>query len=100
MHRATLVLGIAALAITAFTSFQATARDGCGEGWYFNGRGCAPMGQRFYGEPPMYAPERHYYGGWQGGPPRPTVGRNGVVSCNNPNYTWQDGACRPYRGPR
>ena len=29
----------------------------------------------------------------------PSVGRNGQVSCGNPNYTFQDGACRPYRGP-
>ena len=27
-----------------------------------------------------------------------TMGDNGQISCNNPNYTWQDGACKPYRG--
>ena len=31
---------------------------------------------------------------------RPVRGNNGAISCSNPNYTWQDGACRPYRGPR
>jgi hypothetical protein len=31
---------------------------------------------------------------------RPVRGMNGAISCSNPNYTWQDGACKPYRGPR
>jgi hypothetical protein len=30
---------------------------------------------------------------------RPVRGRNGAISCSNPRYTWQDGACKPYRGP-
>jgi hypothetical protein len=31
---------------------------------------------------------------------RPVRGNNGAISCSNPNYTWQDDACKPYRGPR
>jgi hypothetical protein len=31
---------------------------------------------------------------------RPVRGMNGQISCSNPNYTWQDGACKPYRGSR
>jgi hypothetical protein len=97
-----LLLGCAALALAAP---QADARDGCGRGWFYNGRACVQeeAGPRYYNDAPMYAPERQFYrsGPPRGyGQPRPTMGDNGQISCNNPNYTWQDGACKPYRGPR
>ena len=102
-----LLLGLAALAMAAP---QADARDGCGRGWFYNGQACVQEEEspRFYNDGPVYAPQRSFddrdYGyrpaprGW--GPPRPIMGANGQISCNNPNYTWQDGACKPYRGPR
>jgi hypothetical protein len=98
----------AVLAFAAAGIEAAAAADGCGRGRYYNGYRCVTM-------PGAYA-EPRYYGGYGGGPltyepryyrqpqyygaPYPSVGRNGALSCNNPNYTWQDGACRPYRGPR
>jgi hypothetical protein len=86
------LLGLAAFAMAAP---QANARDGCGRGWFYNGRACVQeeAGPRYYDDYYRSAPRGY-------GPPRPTMGDNGQVSCNNPNYTWQDGACRPYRGPR
>jgi hypothetical protein len=109
MYRAMgLLFGIAAVSLF---SLPAEARDGCGSGWYFDGRGCVPSDGPTYSPyaPPMYAPPRGYYRGdeyaprrnyrgYNDGAIRPSVGRNGVVSCGNPNYTFQDGACRPYRG--
>ena len=61
---------------------------------------------RYYNDGPIYPPERHYYREqrYRGPPPspynapRPIMGANGQISCNNPHYTWQDGACKPYRG--
>ena len=104
MKRA-LLFGVAALALL---SSRADARDGCGQGWFFNGVACAPQergypgyrgynpGYRdYYGGPRYYPQQRNYYGNTV----RPTMGRNGSISCSNPNYTWQDGACKPYRGP-
>ena len=95
-------------AATVVTLSAAEARDGCGRGWFYNGRACVQMDDdepqyaprpRQYGDygydgPRYYRPEPRYYG-----PPRPVVGRNGAISCMNPGYTWQDGACKPYRGP-
>jgi hypothetical protein len=78
-------------------------RDGCGHGWFYNGRACVQDD----GKEPRYAPR--YRGGGSRyhlpppsphNRPRPVMGANGQISCNNPNYTWQDGACKPYRGPR
>ena len=88
------LLGICALA-TAIP-FTAEARDGCGRGRYFNGFGCVPMRQ-YHAGPFRYrgGPAPNFYGNVV----RPTVGRDGVISCSNPRYTWQDGACKPYRGP-
>jgi hypothetical protein len=125
MNRITaLFVGIAAL--TAISTV-AEAEDGCGRGWYYNGRRCvpmdAPMYRRDYGPPvergygpPVergYGPpvERGYGppvdrgpqlrlgpGGREGArysPPNPTF-----KTWNNcpPNYTVQDGLCKPYRG--
>jgi hypothetical protein len=106
MTRLSLVLAAAAATIApALAPSPADARDGCGRGWFYNGRACV---QEEYDEP-RYAPR--YYGGYDRpryygpppspyNPPRPVMGANGQISCNNPNYTWQDGACKPYRGPR
>lgn len=92
-----LLLGVAALAMAAP---PAEARDGCGRGWFYNGRACAQeeAGPRYFNDAPVYVPERNYYRSAPRayGPPHPTVGDNGSISCNNPNYTFHDGACRPY----
>jgi len=103
MSRITAVfVGIAALTIV---STVAQARDGCGSGWYYNGRRCVPQD-----EPGYYRPERRGYedrgpgirldlGGRRDearyGPPNPSF-----KTWNNcpPNYTVQDGLCKPYRG--
>jgi hypothetical protein len=124
MHRS-LLFGVAALGLL---SMPADARDGCGQGWFFNGVACAQEEggyQPRYREEyqPGYREEYHprdreeyhptyrgeYYGGpryhgpsapnFYGNTVRPVVGNNGAISCSNPNYTWQDGACKPYRGP-
>ncbi|MBX9841288.1 MAG: hypothetical protein K2Z80_05715 [Xanthobacteraceae bacterium] len=117
MHR-TLLFAAAALSLL---SVPADARDGCGRGWFYNGRACVQMDDD---EGPRYAPRyRGGYGyghGYEGGyryggghrdpgsyrapnfggdTVRPVRGNNGAISCSNRNYTWQDGACRPYRGP-
>jgi len=84
----------------------AEARDGCGRGWFHNGVACA---QEEGGYRPRYGYRDEYYGGpryyrpvqpnFYGNTVRPVRGNNGAISCSNPRYTWQDGACRPYRGP-
>ena len=78
-----LLLGLAALATAAS---QADARDGCGRGWFYNGRACVQeeAGPRYFNDAPVYAPERNYYyrsapRGY--GPPRPIMGDNGTISC-------------------
>jgi hypothetical protein len=54
MSRITAVfVGLAALTIV---STVAEARDGCGSGWYYNGRRCVPQD-----EPGYYRPERRGY---------------------------------------
>ena len=65
----------------------ASAADGCGRGWYWNGYGCAPMGR--YGPPPGYA------GNTRGADCYNYHGRR--ICCPH-NWTIQDGACKPYRG--
>jgi len=89
MTRLSLVLAVAATAAVTMVP-TAEARDGCGRGFFYNGYRCVPSDA--YGQPYGY---RGYYGG---NVVRPSVGRNGQISCGNPNYTWQDGACKPYRG--
>jgi hypothetical protein len=64
-----------------------------------HGRRCRYPGEAApaYGDgyqPPASAPN------FRGNVVRPVRGNNGAISCSNPNYTWQDGACKPYRGPR
>jgi hypothetical protein len=103
MRFGALVLGLAALVAAPDL---ASARDGCGRGYYFNGRGCVPMQQGYYGG--GYGGGGYGYGrryvdpgspyapNFRGNVVRPTVGRDGAISCSNPRYTWQNGACRPY----
>src|SRR5215831_5888296 len=100
-----LLLGIAALTVV---STVAEAADGCGRGWYYNGRRCVPMD-----EPRYFRPQDRgdYYGPAAGPglrldlggrrdegryfPPNPAF-----KTWNNcpPNFTVQDGLCKPYRG--
>ena len=92
-----LLFGVAALAVV---SSPADARDGCGRGWFCNGVSCVQEdyyrpAPRYYDDGPRYYRPRAYYGNVV----RPSIGDNGQISCGNPNYTWQNGACRPYRGP-
>jgi len=98
------MLGLAALAAVPASS---QAADGCGRGWYSNGYRCVPM------QGPRHAGPR--YGYYDDGPrvyyrerPRPRYadpshpyGYNfdyGDPRCGRPNYTIQDGVCKPYRG--
>ena len=93
-----LLLGLAALALAAP---HADARDGCGRGWFYNGRACVQedVGPRYFNERSYGYRDDYRSAPRAYGPPHPTVGANGQISCNNPNFTWQDGACKPYRGP-
>ena len=97
MTRLSLLLAAAA---TVIMLSPAEARDGCGRGWYYNGYRCAPSGGGPYYGGSRYNPGSYYAPNFRGNVVRPVMGRNGAISCSNPNYTWQDGACKPYRGPR
>ena len=94
-----LALSLAAVATLIMLS-PAEARDGCGRGWYYNGYRCVPSGGGPYYGGSRYNPGSYYAPNFRGNVVRPVMGRNGAISCSNPNYTWQDGACKPYRGPR
>ena len=99
-------------AATAVAMSSAEARDGCGQGWFFNGVSCVPQERgytqpgygygyrpepRYYQEQPRYYDDgpRYYRGGGGSGMYR---GRDGQLHCNNPGFTIQDGVCKPYRG--
>jgi hypothetical protein len=101
MSRTTaLLLGIAVLTVI---STVAEARDGCGRGWYYNGRRCVPE------EGPGYYPRGYYedrgpqirfdLGGRRDegrySPPNPAYKTPNKCP---PNYTVQDGLCKPYTG--
>ena len=92
MTRITLLVAAAATAAVAMIS-SAEARDGCGRGAYFNGYRCVPAYNRGYSAYGSY-----YAPNFRGNVVRPTRGIDGAISCSNRNYTWQDGACKPYRG--
>jgi hypothetical protein len=100
---AAVFVGIAALTIV---STVAEARDGCGSGWYYNGRRCVPQD-----EPGYYRPERRGYYEDRGPGIRLDLGGRGDEARYRPpnpsfktwnncpsNYTVQDGLCKPYRG--
>ena len=107
MTRLALLLA-AAVTVAASVVLQspAEARDGCPPGWRNYGYGCVQLGGPFddgrYGGPGYrgrrYNPGSYYAPNFRGNVVRPTIGRNGQISCRNPRYTWQDGACKPYRG--
>ena len=91
-------------AVMALTLSAAEARDGCGRGWFHNGRTCV---QEDYDEPRYYQrPPRPYYdapgyyrGGGGGGPGGPDCYRyHGRQICCPRRWTVQDGVCKPYRG--
>jgi len=84
-------LGVAAVAAL---SSGAEARDGCGQGWYFDGYGCRPMAREYYG-PPRYVPGPRYV---DPGHPYGYRYNYGDPRCGRPNYTIQDGVCKPYAG--
>ncbi len=92
-------LGLAALAVTPSVS---QAADGCGPGWYNNGYRCVPMrGPRYrdYDEGPRFYYRERYRGGY--GDWSHPYGYNynyGDPRCGRPNYTIQDGVCKPYTG--
>ena len=79
------LLGMATLGAMAT---DASARDGCGRGYFYNGRGCVPMARYYHGGPYAYAP------GYRAYPERRFRTWNG---CPN-GFTVQDGVCKPYRG--
>ncbi len=88
-----LLLGFAAISAL---SNVAEARDGCGPGFYFNGYRCRPM-EREYKGLPRVVPERRYYGGYAiGMPPIWIQPEIRDPRCGRPNYTIQDGVCKPY----
>ena len=109
---AALFVGIAALTIV---STVAEAADGCGRGWYYNGRRCVPQDEPGYGYRRDYGPPQ-YRGDY--GPPvdrgpglrldlggrrdeaRYSPPNPAFRTWNNcpPNFTVQDGLCKPYRG--
>jgi hypothetical protein len=99
-----LFVGTAALAVI---STVAEAADGCGRGWYYNGRRCVPQDE------PSYRPQyrRDYDSPVDRGPQlRLDLGRRDEAQYFPPNpsfktwnncpqnYTVQDGLCKPYRG--
>jgi len=81
------IMALTIVAALAATSELATARDGCGNGRYWNGYRCVGVGVRYYAPHP-------YYG-------QPNYGYNyGYARRNVCGQGWslQDGQCKPYRG--
>jgi hypothetical protein len=115
MNRSTgLFIGIAALALI-WTA--AEAADGCGRGMYYNGRRCVPQDgpgygppyqrdygppsyRRDYGPPVRRGPELGLELGGRRDEGRYSPPNPAFKTFNNcpPNYTVQDGVCKPYRG--
>ena len=94
------ILGLAALAALPAPS---QAADGCGRGYYDNGYRCAPMRAPRYGyyeARPRYYYREHYRRPRYADPGHPYGYRfdYGDPRCGRPNYTIQDGVCKPYRG--
>ena len=84
MRRAFVAL-VGLLAVLAVAE-PAAARDGCGQGAYWDGYRCAPMRMQRDYAPRYYQEERRQYrrgGTWNGCPH---------------GYTVQDGVCKPYTG--
>jgi hypothetical protein len=83
MGKLTLAL-IALFALFGTVDF-ASARDGCGRGFFWNGYRCAPMVREYYGPPRAYGGAACYW----------YYGRR--ICCPR-GFTVQDGVCKPYRG--
>ena len=77
------IMALTIVAALAATSELATARDGCGNGRYWNGYRCAGVGVRYYAPRPHYQPNYGY-----------GYGRSRCA----PGWSVQDGVCKPYRG--
>ena len=101
-----LFVGIAALTVV---STVAEAADGCGRGWYYNGRRCVPQDEPGYGYRGDYGPPiergpvlRFDLGGGRRDEARYSPPNPAFKTWNNcpPNFTVQDGLCKPYTGPR
>jgi len=118
---AALFVGIAALGV--ISAVAKAEDDGCGRGWYYDGRGCVPLNQPGYYPPPppppiyypppppaYYLPPPDYEyeppvdrgpqlrfdtDEAQYSPPNPSF-----KTWNNcpPNFTVQDGLCKSYKG--
>ena len=88
------------VAVVAALLGRAEARDGCGAGWYFDGYGCRPMARDYYGPREYYGPPRYVPGPRYVDPGHPYGYRYnyGDPRCGRPNYTIQDGVCKPYTG--
>src|SRR5438105_2567824 len=57
-HIAALFVGIAALGV--ISTVAEAEDDGCGRGWYYDGRGCVPLNQPGYYYPPPSPPLDYY----------------------------------------
>jgi len=79
-----MTITLLALAAFAATADIASARDGCGNGRFWNGNRCASIGARYD------APRSGYNYGYN------AYSRN--RSACPPHYSVQDGVCKPYRG--
>jgi hypothetical protein len=94
---------VAALGLAALASLPSVsqAADGCGPGWYDNGDRCVPMRREYrdYDEGPRFYDRERYrddYG--DRGHPYGYNRDYGDPRCGRPNYTIQDGVCKPYTG--
>ena len=72
----------------------ADARDGCGRGWYFDGRACRPQEPNY--QPDYYAPPRPAYRQVPYGSCLPRTNPRWPCPCDN--WTVQDGVCKPFTG--
>ena len=89
--RKILCISVAAIGLGMIGIGTADARDGCGPGLFYNGRGCVPQ-YRAYGP-------RYYDSGYGSYARYRRSGHPYYPSCGHPGFTVQDGVCKPYRGP-
>src|SRR5262245_24993711 len=98
---------VACLVVAALAASSSTgqAADGCGRGLYYDGYRCVPMGgpqpgyYRDVNSRVYYRERPGYYGGYVD--PGHPYGYNydyGDGRCGRPNYTIQNGVCKPYTG--
>jgi len=93
--RKIICVSIAAVGLAVIGVGSSEARDGCGPGRYFNGRGCVSQYRAYaprYYQPGYGSYARYGRGGYPYGHPY-------YPSCGHPGFTVQDGRCKPYRGP-